>query len=315
MITNEPTPLSPETLRDNVERLRTDLNVVRNELAQALDVWRAILRVESLSIDDNFFERGGDSIVSIRVIAAMRERGWKIDARQIFQHQTIRALAPTAVRLGGEAAPAAESRDPLPLTPLQRMFLASQPASPSHFNQAVLFRLDAAADTAALHRALRAVQHAHPALRSRFDADGQRITADADVPLDVYRADGATRDDRARHVTQRCDDVQRRIDIAAGPVFRAARITDVDTDDRLLLVAHHLVVDAVSWHIIASDLESAYAAARRGDVPAVAPELVGPTAFRAAAAIDLVPERLSAESSYGDRVTWLDPGDATSVQV
>src|SRR5690349_21837665 len=46
MITDNPTTLTPEDLQDNIHRLRTDLQVIQNELDQALTVWRTILATE-----------------------------------------------------------------------------------------------------------------------------------------------------------------------------------------------------------------------------------------------------------------------------
>ena len=55
-----------------------------------------ILGVAGIGIDDNFFALGGDSISSIQLVSRARKAGWRISARDIFQFQSIEALASVA---------------------------------------------------------------------------------------------------------------------------------------------------------------------------------------------------------------------------
>ena len=66
----------------------------RNAIERSIsDVWQEVLRRERVGIDDNFFSLGGDSILSIRVVAMLRDRGVSIEVKDIFQHQTVAQLA------------------------------------------------------------------------------------------------------------------------------------------------------------------------------------------------------------------------------
>ena len=56
-------------------------------------VWAEVLRVERVGIEDNFFDLGGDSILTIQVIAKARAVGLELTVQQLFQHQTIYELA------------------------------------------------------------------------------------------------------------------------------------------------------------------------------------------------------------------------------
>jgi amino acid adenylation domain-containing protein len=75
--------------RDNVE----PRNPVEATLAQ---IWTNVLGVEGIGIHDNFFEIGGDSILSIQIIARATQAGLRLSPRQLFQHQTIAGLAAVA---------------------------------------------------------------------------------------------------------------------------------------------------------------------------------------------------------------------------
>ncbi|WP_050886432.1 non-ribosomal peptide synthetase, partial [Bradyrhizobium sp. STM 3843] len=68
-------------------------------------IWCDILKLDQVGVDDNFFELGGDSIQSIQVVARANRAGLKLTSRQIFEHQTIAALAAAAAPPDPAAAP------------------------------------------------------------------------------------------------------------------------------------------------------------------------------------------------------------------
>ena len=76
-------------------------------------IWADVFKLDAVGVHDNFFEIGGDSITSIQVVAAARRQGLALSAREIFEHQTIAALAArldarasAAVPPGARPAPA-----------------------------------------------------------------------------------------------------------------------------------------------------------------------------------------------------------------
>ncbi len=63
-------------------------------------VWSQVLKVEGIGRHDNFFGLGGDSIISLQIVARLLQRGWRVTPRQMFEHQTIAALAAVAQETG-----------------------------------------------------------------------------------------------------------------------------------------------------------------------------------------------------------------------
>src|SRR5690606_2638722 len=59
-------------------------------------LWQQVLSVENVGRADNFFDLGGDSILSLQLMARCQQAGWRITPRQVFEHQTIAALATVA---------------------------------------------------------------------------------------------------------------------------------------------------------------------------------------------------------------------------
>jgi amino acid adenylation domain-containing protein len=66
----------------------------RSELEEHLaEIWAEVLGLQRVSIHGNFFRLGGDSILSIQIVARARELGYHLTARDVFEHQTVSELA------------------------------------------------------------------------------------------------------------------------------------------------------------------------------------------------------------------------------
>ncbi len=262
-------------------RAETDKPYVapRNATEAAIaDVWKSVLRVDRVGIDDHFFELGGDSILSIQVIARCHQRGLRVTPKDLFKHPTVAGLArivTTAIAI--DPAEAETVSGIVPLTPIQKWFFEQRFEHAHHWNQAFLFEVPADFDTRALDRAFRTVLRQHDALRLRYTEGAAGWTqqyADA-ASIEVERVDLANvaRNEQASAITARATRTQERLDLASGPLLRAVHFTLGDrTRGRLLLVVHHLIVDGVSWRILREDLESAYLAERRGAAAMLAPK-------------------------------------------
>ncbi|PKA96765.1 thioesterase domain-containing protein [Flavobacteriaceae bacterium MAR_2009_75] len=80
---------SKEEKQDS-KNIQLPTNEVENEL---LSIWKDILGIDEISTTDNFFEIGGDSILSIQVIAKARASGMPLTPKQLFEYQNISELA------------------------------------------------------------------------------------------------------------------------------------------------------------------------------------------------------------------------------
>ncbi len=222
-------------------------------------IWAQVLGLDRVGAEDNFFDLGGDSIISIQTVVRARKFGIHLTPAQMFEHQTVAGLAAVAAEHAMAEAEQGAVTGEFPLTPVQREFFASRPADPSHFNQSVLLAVTGPVDKRSLRIAVMALLAQHDALRSRFTHRDGRWTGRVvpTEPADVlWTADG---DDLAH-----ADAAHASLDLEAGPLLRLVLFERPGQDQSLLMVAHHLVVDAVSWPILVEDLSAAYAQAERG---------------------------------------------------
>ncbi len=226
-------------------------SVLEQRLAQ---VWQTLLKREQVGLNDNFFELGGDSIIAIQLVSRARQVGIRFSPRDLFQHQTVQALATVAVC--GEAAELIDQQPACgstPLLPFQQWFFDTVHSTPQHWNQSVLLAPRHPLDAATLEQALHVLVQHHDALRLRFN-DGAAHFADAEPATLVWQQ--AVADDAQQQAA--ADAAQASLDLEHGPLLRGLLTQRPDGRQRLLLVIHHLAVDGVSWRVLLEDLQSAY---------------------------------------------------------
>jgi amino acid adenylation domain-containing protein/non-ribosomal peptide synthase protein (TIGR01720 family) len=224
-----------------------------------LDIWQDLLGIGGIGIDDNFFELGGDSVTSIQVVARAAARGVRITTRQAFELPTIAELA--AMAMGGDKRGVKQeiAAGPVPLTPIQRWFFEQKIADPHHFNQAVLLEVDRAFDLELLEEAARTVAARHDALRLRYrKARGAwQQSADRTAGVEVLSVDlsHVSSVELRDAIEQSAAEAQAALDLSRGPLMT---LTWMDLGPnraaRLLIVAHHLVIDAISWGVLLEEL-------------------------------------------------------------
>ena len=249
------------------ERTRTEGPALapRNEAEEILaEIWGQVLGLQQVGVLDNFFELGGDSILVIQVIARAARRGLRLTPKQFFENQTVAELAAIAGTTAGGPGGSARPRPPgpVPLTPIQAWFLEQGFPRPDHWNQSVFLRLRERLAAGPLRHAVGLLLEHHDALCLRFERTPagwvQSYGAPGEPPLVEVDLGALPADVRTRALEAAAAEVQRGLDLARGPLLRAA-LFDLGRGEegRLLLVAHHLVVDGVSWRILLEDLQNA----------------------------------------------------------
>ena len=233
-------------------------------------IWAHVLRLERVGMHDNFYELGGDSILSIQIAARARDAGLPVTVAALVRHATVADLA--ASLTGMTETPSRVHRLSLaqtaPLTPIQRWFFELDLPQRSHWNQTFLFRTDVVLDDRALRLAVEELISHHDVLRSRFSLENgewtQRVVMvdRAHNPLWIEDLSGASYDDAANFIAATNAKAGASLDIENGPLLRVVYYNLGEArGGRLLMAIHHLVVDGVSWRILREDLEAAYQSA------------------------------------------------------
>ncbi|MEU6577526.1 amino acid adenylation domain-containing protein [Streptomyces sp. NPDC046805] len=238
------------------------------------DVFASVLRVPDVRTDDDFFALGGDSILSIQLVSRVRQAGLGVTPRDVFVHRTPEAIAAVTTTLDQGAVESAEpGTGEMPPTPIAAWFL-ERSGTTDGYNQSGVLRTPVDADEESLVAALQLLIDHHDMLRLRVtrSAEGEPVL-EALPPGAVAARDRFTRLDIAglaadsvrAAVTEVGEQARGRLRPAHGEVIEAVWCdAGPHARGRLLLVVHHLAVDAVSWRILAGDLAAAWQAVTDG---------------------------------------------------
>ena len=242
-------------------------------------IYAQVLGLERVGVDDSFFELGGDSILSMQVVARARAAGLLCRLRDIFVEQTVAGLARVAAADAGEGAVIDEGLGQVVATPIM-CWLAGVDGPVEQFNQTVLVQAPAGASEADAVVMLQALVDRHAMLRLRVDDDGA-----GGWSLTVPEAGSVDAGACLRSVEALSEAAlvaaRSRLNPAVGVMLSALW---VGCTGQLVLIIHHLAVDGVSWWILLEDLNVAWAQ-HRGGRPVALPA-VGTSFARWASLLD-----------------------------
>jgi amino acid adenylation domain-containing protein len=269
------------------ERVRA-WTIVEETLA---GIWRAVLGAPVDRADD-FFARGGHSLLAIRAVSRIREAfGVELPLQAIFEHPTFGDLASEIERLSGAGpAPALPSIEPAartigdaPLSFAQERLWVIDQMEPGivAYNLPVAFALTGREPRLAelLRQSVDAIVERHEVLRTTLPAvDGhpvQRVHTrlDVEMPLvDLSLLPADVRVGESRRLVRAA--AVRPFDLAAGPLVRALLIRHAADDHLLFLAVHHIVADGASLDVLFRELVEAYSAFASRGAPQWAPLVV-----------------------------------------
>ncbi|USP74910.1 nonribosomal peptide synthetase 4 [Curvularia clavata] len=219
------------------------------------------LPVSDVRLNQSFLHLGGDSIAAMQVSSQCRAQGLPVSVKDIIRAKSITALAAT-VDLSQNSEPAPELTEyslPFGLSPIQKVFFETVGDSYNHFNQAEVLRLSRNVEENELRNALLALVKIHPMLRGRFTRNEigtwkQRVEQNAERSFRLRHHRVQKIGDPA--LQSAFNDSQASLDITNGPTFAIDLFEIEESFSQVLtLVAHHLIIDIVSWGILLEDLQ------------------------------------------------------------
>ncbi|MFD7005395.1 amino acid adenylation domain-containing protein [Rhodococcus jostii] len=252
-------------------------------------VFAEVLGLDQVGLDESFFALGGDSILSIRLVSRAKARGLVFTPQQVFEHRTVAALAAESEIADGEttialAELAGGGIGTFPPTPVVR-YLIERGGHFERFSQSVLLDLPDGIDPDRLLATITAVLARHDMLRSRLyqDANGQwqmetRAATEIDTDTLVRRIafDPATDPGTlADLIATEHQAAVERLRPSDGVVVQFVWLDPEPSaapparTGRVIVVAHHLAVDGVSWRILLPDFAAAWYQVSTGSVPSL----------------------------------------------
>jgi amino acid adenylation domain-containing protein/non-ribosomal peptide synthase protein (TIGR01720 family) len=245
------------------EECRPVKNKAEEDLLAAFD---SLMNGRQINITSNFFQLGGDSIKAIQLASRLYGMGWKLDIKDVFDHPVLEEMA-VQMQVVKQVADQRAVEGEVPLSPIQYDFFKRGFLFEHHYNQSVLLKSTERLDTKAVVQVVKKLLTHHDALRMVFiyiDGLAQQYNRGVEIETEVFDIDLRNVDDPVKELAHQSQNLQEGFDLEEGPLLKAA-IFRLPEDDRLLLIAHHLIVDGVSWRIILEDLNFLYHKAKRGE--------------------------------------------------
>ena len=208
---------------------------------------------------DNFFELGGDSIKAIRMVSLIRQAGYRAQVSDIMNQKTVRLIASVIQREEGAAAISQQPMEGIvPHAAITRYYQYLELPEPQYYDQATLWRLREPCGKERVQEAIDALTQQHDMLRAIY-RDGSLFVRPADARIAVQEAEAGSKDE----ITRLCEELQASIRMDESLVN--VSLIRLGEDEYLFMAAHHLIIDGVSWRVIASDLESALTSLKKGE--------------------------------------------------
>lgn len=264
--------------QNNFERLETGSNYAspRNKTEELLCViWKNVLKLEQVSIHDDFFQIGGDSLSGLRMIDLAHQQGLELNPTQLSQSRTIAKLAQsidsTSTQTAERSTDAGKGDIPgprraVPITSCQVWYLSTVPylISRPRFNIVRLLEIDYPLNPLLLRQAVAYAIDCHEVLRARFVTEEgvwrQYIdNFQEEIPFEAFDFSSIPEAEQKAVIEETVERLHSSLDIAHGPLLRVAHFRLGDKKpDRLFIVLHHLGGDNFSFVILMRDIQTAY---------------------------------------------------------
>ncbi|KAL8344361.1 hypothetical protein RB601_004741 [Gaeumannomyces tritici] len=280
-----------ETGEVNKRRLRTwiqNVNAGTEQLIMSMDVEEAVkepltdiekalrgavgralqMPVENIGMNFSFAQLGGNDISATQVVAIAKADSIFLNSSEVMQNHTLAQLA----RIASTRAEPSPRWDGSPLnsgvelSPMQNLYFLTAMGGDStnrsvrdgsyRFNQSVLLRTSRNFALDDVSAAVDAVVGHHAMLRSRFSKASTGAWTQRVVPTGAgsysLRFHTVSTDKELQAIIE---ESQTLVDIEQGPVFAVDHVQTNDGHQMIYMVAHHLVVDLLSWRVIIQDLD------------------------------------------------------------
>jgi amino acid adenylation domain-containing protein len=252
-----------------------------------LAIWKELLGVDRIGVEDDFFALGGHSLLATQAVSRVRQAfGVELPLRTFFAAPSVASVAAEISRLrlgGGEAdvpplVPVPrDGRLPLSFAQERLWFLDRLEARTLAYNEAAAFRLEGPLDTAAFRGALDEILLRHESLRTTFpEVDGEAVqvirpAAPFEIPMVDLRALPQELHSPEVHRLA-LSQALRPFSLAHGPLVRGVLMRLGENDHAVLFSFHHIIFDGWSIGVFVRELSALYRA-RVAGVPASLPPL------------------------------------------
>ncbi|KAF2028417.1 amino acid adenylation [Setomelanomma holmii] len=250
-----------EVVGIDVEEAQDEQSDVDEESLRSIIATVLNLPPHSISLSKSFLSLGGDSITAMQVMSRCRSAKLAISVKDILRSKSIADMA-LCIKVAGESAYSTEESFDVPfdLSPVQRMYFDIAPpeiddSRQTRFNQSFFLKVQRPVTAANLREALQLVVTQHSMLRVRYIQVVEKWMQIIPSKIEDTFSFTTYNVDALADAYPIMATIQTSLDTRNGPIFAVALFDTAADGQHLFLVAHHVMIDLVSWRIILRDLE------------------------------------------------------------
>ncbi len=237
---------------------------LKNEIEKDVAaIWSEILGIDIIGTNEDFFRIGGDSIVSIKLVLKLRNKGYHCNVKNIFENRTIESLShflkSSDIQSNKIEAEQGLLTGEVDLLPIQQWFFKNKFDKQNHWNQSFLIKVPLL-DVNKLNHVLEKLIEHHDVLRLVFKKTTnfykQFYLKEIKIPLINTLDRSELSDQQLINIFTKW---QSDFDIENGPLWKIGYVTGYkDNTARIYFALHHLIIDSVSWRILIDHLKCLY---------------------------------------------------------
>lgn len=226
-----------------------------------IQVLEEILQLKEVNLGGNFYEVGGDSIKAIQVVSKLSQRGWSIRVSDFLSKETLIEIAHSMEKEHKNKDSFYIEEGVVKHTPISKWFFSLENKMENYWNQSMMLKIKYSINQESIERVLNKIVLHHDTLRLNKDLLSGKLYynnkhLEDSIKIKVYDLADLPLEEAMERVKEIGQVEKANFNIAEDLLFKASIIKLDDKREYLLLTAHHLVIDGVSWRIIIEDIES-----------------------------------------------------------
>lgn len=244
-----PDPYEGDMFKEDTELTETE--------TITLAVWRNVLGESRLTVRDNFFRHGGDSIKAMQIVSQLRRSGLDVKVKDILTFHDVRETSRRTVQVPlHERFEQGVLRGERSSLPIEKWFFDNNFSNPHFYNQTVLLEFHQQVDVPLLEQVLAILLVHHDGLRINVDKVNERLYYNDTWLLSGVKVEEIKieQDSLPEHISH---NLKSQFNLHNTMLLKPA-VIKTSTANYLFITAHHLVVDGVSWRVLLEDLYQLY---------------------------------------------------------
>ena len=240
------------------------------------EIWQDLLGQEQVGIHDNFFERGGHSLIATQLVSRIREHfDIEFPLKGVFEFAQLKEMAASLDSSQYDSAlPAIVPMPEGQVIPLsfaqQRLWFIDQlmGGESTVYNMPLALRMQGMVNVEALQASFSDLVSRHDSLRMTFvtakesdhaEQSGEVILLPAFAPLEHKDLSDLSADQQASMVQEQTTAyLDQAFDLQSDPLFKARLLTLSEDEHVLLVNMHHIISDGWSMGVLIQDLRALY---------------------------------------------------------